>query len=219
MEGEEKRMIVEKNIQSIESEAYRAIKVNLQYLFVEKKIKSIAVVSANYNEGKTTITGNLALSFSQSNKKVLVIDSNLRNPALHEMFNIENNFGLSDVLLGNVKINEVIHKYNDNVSIVTAGHEVHTPSELLDSVSMTESLEIVKNIFDLIILDTLQLKYFTDTQVLASKVDGVIVIARAEQTKGDSILEIKEKLDKSGANILGIVLNGVKTSKKKIKNR
>lgn len=212
-------MIVEENTQSIESEAYRALKVNLQYLFIQKKIKSIAVVSANYSEGKTTISGNLALSFSQSNKKILVMDSNLSNPALHELFNIENNFGLSDVLLGNVKINEVIHKYNDNVSIVTAGHAVHTPSELLDSVTMTEALEIVKNMFDIIILDTLQLKYFTDTQVLVSKVDGIIIVARAERTNRDSILEIKEKLDQAGANILGIVLNGVKRSKKKFENR
>lgn len=212
-------MIVEKNTLSIESEAYRALKVNLQYLVIDKKIKSIAIVSANYNEGKTTICGNIALSFSQSNKKVLVIDSNLRNPELHELFNIENNFGLSDVLLGNVKINEVIHKYNDNVSIVTAGHAVNTPSEFIDSVTMTESLEIVKGMFDIVILDTLQLKDFTDTQVLASKVDGIIIVTRAEQTNVNSILEIKEKLDQAGANILGIVLNGVKRSKKKVKNR
>lgn len=212
-------LVVEKNVQSVESEAYRSLKVNLQYLFNEKKVQSIAVVSADHNEGKSTICSNLALSFSQSNKRVILIDCNLRKSRLHELFQLDNKFGLSNILLGETNIGEAIQQYSENVYVLTGGSAaINTPVESIESNIMTEILLYLKSRFDIIIVDTVQLKDFTDTKVLASKVDGVIIIARSEKTNKESILSIKEKLDQSGANILGMVLNGVKTRNRRIRN-
>lgn len=192
------------------SEAYRDLKINLQYLLNQNKAKSIAIVSLDYNEGKSTICTNLSESFSKNNKKVLLIDFNLREPGLHKLFNMENNLGVSDILLGKAVIDEAIQKYDENIYILTAGKVMNETFEILEETVTTELLENLKNMFDLIIIDTVKINNFTDTTILASKVDGVIIVARVELTKKASIVKVKEKLTKAGANILGIILNGVK---------
>lgn len=191
------------------SEAYRDLKINLQYLLNQNRAKSIAIVSADCSEGKSTICTNLSVSFSKNNKKVLLIDFNLREPGLHKLFNMENNLGVSDILLGNALIDEVIQKYDENIYILTAGKVMNETFEILEETVTTELLENLKNMFDLIIIDTVKINNFTDTTILASKVDGVIIVARVELTKKASIVKVKEKLTKAGANILGIILNGV----------
>jgi capsular exopolysaccharide synthesis family protein len=207
--------IVEKKPQSIIAEAYRTLRTNIQYSSFDKEIRTIVVTSSEPGEGKSTTSGNLALSFAQAEKRTIIIDCDLRKPALHKQFRISNLVGLSDVLIGKEKINVAVHKYNDYLSVLPSGKLPPNPAEMLASKSMSRLLQELREYFDIIILDSAPLHAVTDAQILSTKADGVIVVVRAEKTKRNTVIESKSLLDKVGANILGVVLNGVENSRKK----
>lgn len=207
--------IVEKKPKSISAEAYRTLRTNIQYSSFDKEIRTIVVTSSEPGEGKSTTSGNLALSFAQAEKKTIIIDCDLRKPSLHKKFKISNLVGLSDVLIGKEKITAAIHEYNDYLSVLTSGKLPPNPSEMLGSKSMSKLLQELKNYFDIIVLDSAPLQAVTDAQILSTKADGVIVVVRAEKTKRDSVIQAKSLLDKVGANILGVVLNGIENTRRK----
>lgn len=207
--------IVEKKPNSIAAEAYRTLRTNIQYSSFDKEIKTMVVTSSEPGEGKSTTAGNMALSFSQSEKSVILIDCDLRKPSLHRKFKISNLVGLSDVLIGKEKMNDAVNEYSENLHILTSGKLPPNPSEMLGSKSMGRLLEELKSKYDIIILDSAPLQAVTDAQILSTKVDGTILVVRAEKTKRDSVQQAKALLDKVGANILGTVLNGVENTRKK----
>lgn len=207
--------IVEKKPKSIAAESYRTLRTNIQYSSFDKEIRIIVVTSSEPGEGKSTTSGNLALSFAQAEKKTIIIDCDLRKPSLHKNFRISNLIGLSDVIIGKEKVQEAIHQYNKSLSILTSGKLPPNPSEMLGSRAMTNLLESLKEQYDIIIIDSAPLHAVTDAQILSTKADGTILVVRAERTKKDSVLQAKALLDKVGANILGVVLNGVENSRKK----
>ncbi|MGN0144354.1 MAG: CpsD/CapB family tyrosine-protein kinase [Clostridium sp.] len=207
--------ILEKNPKSVVSEAYRILRTNIQYSSFDKKIQTILVSSAEAAEGKSTVSGNLALSFAQSNNKVLIIDCDLRKPAMHKNFKISNMAGLSELLLGKVELNEVVHQRNENLYILTSGKIPPNPSEMLASAAMNGLLELFRDEFDIIILDSAPIGVVTDAQILSTKVDGTILVTRAERTKRESVIEAKNSLDKVGANVLGVVLHSARNVKGK----
>ena len=207
--------IVEDKPKSIAAEAYRTLRTNIQYSSFDKEIKTIAVTSSEPAEGKSTVSGNLALSFAQNDKKVILLDCDLRKPSVHKNFRISNIKGLSEVLLGKVDINEAIQTRNDNLDVLTSGKIPPNPSEMLSSMAMTNLLEGLKEKYDVIILDTAPLKAVTDAQILATKVDGTILVTRAERTKREAVIEAKNLLEKVGANIIGTVLHAVENNKNK----
>ena len=108
-------LIVEKEPKSIAAESYRTLRTNIQYSSFDKELKTIIVTSSGPSEGKSTTSGNLALSMAQSDKKVLLIDCDLRKPTVHKKFNISNIKGLSNYLVGEVSFEEVVVKYNENL--------------------------------------------------------------------------------------------------------
>lgn len=207
--------IVEKQPKSIAAEAYRVLRTNIQYSSFDKEIKRILVTSSEPGEGKSTTSGNLALAYSQDEKKTLIIDCDLRKPSLHKKFRISNNLGLSDVVLDNSKIAKSIVKYTDNLHILPSGKVPPNPSELLGSKSMERLLDEFSEIYDVVILDTPPVHAVTDAQILSTKVDGAILVIRAEKTKKDIVIDGKKALEKVGANIIGTVLNGGESSKSK----
>ena len=207
--------VVEDKPKSIAAEAYRTLRTNIQYSSFDKEIKTIAVTSSEPAEGKSTVSGNLALSFAQNDKKVILLDCDLRKPSVHKNFRISNIKGLSEVLLGKIYINEAIQKRNDNLDVLTSGKIPPNPSEMLSSMAMTNLIEELKEKYDVIILDTAPLKAVTDAQILATKVDGTILVTRAERTKREAVLEAESLLDKVGANIIGIVLHAVENNRNK----
>ena len=207
--------IVEDKPKSIAAEAYRTLRTNIQYSSFDKEIKTIAVTSSEPAEGKSTVSGNLALSFAQNDKKVILLDCDLRKPSVHKNFRVSNIKGLSEVLLGKVDINDAIQKRNDNLDVLTSGKIPPNPSEMLSSMAMTNLLEGLKEKYDVIILDTAPLKAVTDAQILATKVDGTILVTRAERTKREAVIEAKNLLEKVGANIIGTVLHAVENNKNK----
>lgn len=207
--------IVEKKPKSIPAESYRVLRTNIQYSSIDKKIKRMLVTSSEPGEGKSTTTGNLALTFSQDEKKVLLIDCDLRKPSIHKKFRVSNNIGLSDVILDNSKLDKALIKRNDYLDILPAGKVPPNPSELLGSKALEDLLDELGKKYDVIILDTPPVHAVTDAQILSTKVDGVILVVRAERTKKESVISAKAALDKVNANILGTVLNGGESSKGK----
>lgn len=207
--------ILERNPKSVVSEAYRMLRTNIQYSSFDKKIQTILVSSSEAAEGKSTVSGNLALAFAQNNNKVLIIDCDLRKPAMHKNFKISNMAGLSELLLGKVELNDVVHKRSENLYILTSGKIPPNPSEMLASAAMNGLLELFKNEFDIIILDSAPIGAVTDAQILSTKVDGTILVVRAERTKRETVIESKSSLEKVGANILGVVLHAANNGKGK----
>ncbi|MEI3336164.1 MAG: CpsD/CapB family tyrosine-protein kinase [Clostridium sp.] len=208
-------LIVEKNSNSISAEAYKTLRTNIQYSSFDKEIKTILVTSTIPGEGKSTIAGNLALSFAQQDKKVLVIDCDLRKPALHKMFKLSNFKGLSDVIVGNSDLEKVMYNYRDNFDILTSGKIPPNPSEILASNAMTMLLEKLKTMYDIIIIDSAPLQAVTDAQIISNKVDGTLLVIRAGLTKREAILQAKELLNQVNAKILGVVLNGAENNSEK----
>ncbi|ASW42420.1 CpsD/CapB family tyrosine-protein kinase [Clostridium isatidis] len=207
--------ILEKDPKSIAAESYRTLRTNIQYSSFDKEYKIIMVTSSEPGEGKSTTAGNLALSFAQDGKRVLLIDCDLRKPSLHKKFKISNLVGLSDVLIGKEDLKTALHRYNENLVVLTSGKLPPNPSEMLSSKAMSNLLKELKNVFDYIILDTPPVQAVTDSQILSTKADGTILVIRAEKTKKDSVQNALGLLKKVNANIIGTVLNGIESSRNK----
>ncbi|RII35008.1 polysaccharide biosynthesis tyrosine autokinase [Clostridium chromiireducens] len=210
-----KGFVVEKKPKSIVSEAYRTLRTNVQYSSFDKAIKTIVITSAEAAEGKSTVSGNLALSFAQNDKKVIIVDCDLRKPSVHKNFKISNLSGLSEVLIGKENIEDVIQNRNGNLDILTSGKIPPNPSEMLSSVSMTNLIEKLREKYDIVILDSAPLQAVTDAQILSTKADGTILVIRAQRTSRESVIEAKNLLTKVGANILGTVLHAVENTRGK----
>lgn len=207
--------IVEKEPKSIAAESYRTLRTNIQYSSFDKDYKVIMVTSSEPGEGKSTTSGNLALCLAQGDKKVVLIDCDLRKPSIHKKFKVSNIVGLSDVIIGKEELVAALHRYNKNLVILTSGKIPPNPSEMLSSKAMTALIENLKENFDYIILDTPPVQAVTDSQILSTKADGSILVVRSEKTKKESVQNAIGLLKKVNANIIGTVLNGVDNSKNK----
>ncbi|MDS0526516.1 CpsD/CapB family tyrosine-protein kinase [Clostridium sp. SHJSY1] len=205
----------EKDLDASVIEAFKTLRTNILYSSLDKKMKTIMITSAEPAEGKTTSSCNLAISFAKDGKKTLLVDCDLRKPNIHRKFNISNLSGLTDVLVGEEKLEIALENYSDNLDILTSGTKAPNPTEILGSKYMETFLESLKDLYDIIIIDSAPLNSISDSQILGAKVDGVLMVIRANKTKRDSIVEAKDLLEKVSANLLGVVLNGVETSHKK----
>lgn len=205
--------IVEKEPKSIAAESYRTLRTNLQYSSFDEEYKVIVVTSSEPGEGKSTTAGNLALSISQGDKKVVLIDCDLRKPSLHKKFGLSNTVGLSDVIVGKESVSVVGHRYSSNLTVLTSGKIPPNPAEMLGSKSMKALIEALKKVFDYVILDTPPVQAVADAQILSTRADGTLIVVRAEKTKKDSVLNTVNLLKKVNANIIGTILNGVDTKK------
>lgn len=206
--------LVDKDPRSIAAESYRVLRTSLEYSSIDKDLKSIVVTSSEPGEGKSTVAGNLASIIAQNNKKVIIIDCDLRRPTIHKKFGISNSIGLTEYIIGKNDLNNVIHILNENFSVITSGRIPPNPSEILSSKSMENLLKALSVCYDYVILDTPPLRAVTDAQILAGKCDGTILVVRAESTSKESITKAYKELEKVRANVLGSVLNGIKENNK-----
>ncbi|MCH1961804.1 CpsD/CapB family tyrosine-protein kinase [Clostridium perfringens] len=206
--------LVDKDPRSIAAESYRVLRTSLEYSSIDKDLKSIVVTSSEPGEGKSTVAGNLASIISQNNKKVIIIDCDLRRPTIHKKFGISNSIGLTEYIIGKNDLNNVIQILNENFSVITSGRIPPNPSEILSSKSMENLLKALSVCYDYVILDTPPLRAVTDAQILAGKCDGTILVVRAESTSKESIIKAYKELEKVRANVLGSVLNGIKENNK-----
>lgn len=201
-------LITVENSKSPISESYRTLRTNIQFASVDSDLKTIMVTSSGPAEGKSTTIANLAVVMGQSEKKVLLIDGDLRKPTVHHTFDLINRKGLSTYLAGQDRLEDVIQKTGQpHVDIITSGPIPPNPAELLNSKAMARFLEEVARQYDQVLIDTPPVIAVTDAQVLASKVDGVILVVNAGKTNKDIVVKAKQQLEHVKANILGVVLN------------
>lgn len=205
--------VMEKAPKSIDAEAYRSLRSNIEYSSFDDEYRAIVVTSSVPGEGKSTTSGNLALSLAQSGNKVLLVDCDMRKPSIHKKFKISNMSGTAELLLRKESFEDVANCYNENLTIITAGKIPPNPSEMLSSRAMTAFIKEMKKEFKYIILDTPPLQAVTDAQVLSTKVDGVLLVVRAGSTKRDAVLNSIDLIKKVQGKVIGTVLNGVENKK------
>lgn len=207
--------ITSKMPKSISAEAYRSLRTSIKFSSVDKPIKTIVVTSSIPGEGKSTISGNLAITLSQSGARVLLIDCDLRKPSIHKKFGIVNELGLTDVLVDECNLKDVIQKIDEYLFMITAGTIPPNPSEIVGSNSMEDLIKELSLSFDYIVMDTPPLGAVTDAQVLSTKVDGTILVVKAGSTKKDVVMNSVNLIKKVNGNLIGTVLNGVEKSNNK----
>lgn len=200
------------NSKTTVSEAFRSLRTNLQFTSVDKKVKSILITSSLPNEGKSTIIKNLAYALAMTGVKVIVVDCDLRNPTVHQMFKIPNMSGLTNIIVEDDRYEKYVisDKEFDNLGIITSGPIPPNPSELIGSNRMRVFLDRLKEDYDYVLLDAPPVLLVTDPTVLAPVVDGVILVIQANKTEIEATKRAKEILTNLKANILGAVLNKVK---------
>jgi capsular exopolysaccharide synthesis family protein len=175
-------------------------------------LNSLVVTSASPSDGKTSVVANLATVLAQNEKKVVIIDSDLRRPRIHKVFALSNRLGLSDYFIrSSENLSGVVKKTGtEGLCVITSGSLPPNPSELLNSAKMTEVLKLLASRFNQVILDTPPLLAVTDALVLAPRVDGVILVIDPTKTKRGALRHALEQLQSVNANLLGVVLNNVK---------
>ncbi|MFN3874056.1 MAG: polysaccharide biosynthesis tyrosine autokinase, partial [Ignavibacterium sp.] len=194
---------------SIPAESFRALRTRVQFARPERdSLKTILITSPAPQEGKSTIALNLAGSFAIANKKTLLLDADLRRPRLHKIFDKDKTPGLVDLLVGQIDFNNVIHKTKvDNLYFLPSGTIPPNPSEMLDSKAMENFISHIRNEYDYVIFDSPPVVAVTDSEILARKVDGVILVCSAEITELSLIERGIELLRSDSSNFIGAVLN------------
>ena len=207
-------VFVAKNPRSPVAEAFRSLRTNLEYSSVDDPARIILVTSSGESEGKSTVAANLAIVEAQSGKNVIIIDADMRRPKVHVQFNKSNRRGLSDVVTGKLRIEDVVKTYDqvENLSIITCGTIPPNPSELLGSERMSQTLKDLEERFDLVVIDTPPM-IVSDAQILSGKVDGVIFVVIPGQTRAIAALRPIEELHRIGSHVLGIVANKIPKSR------
>ena len=205
--------VMEKAPKSIDAEAYRSLRSNIEYSSFDDEYRVIVVTSSVPEEGKSTTSGNLAIALAQSGNSVLLVDCDMRKPSIHKKFKTSNAAGTAELLLRKKLFEEVANNYNENLTIITAGKIPPNPSEMLASRAMTAFIEEMKKEFKYIILDTPPLQAVTDAQVLSTKADGVLLVVRAGSTKKEMVLNSVDLIKKVQGKVIGTVLNGVENKK------
>ena len=191
------------------AESYRLIRSSILLSSVDHPPCLMLFTSMAPSEGKTSTTVNVARILSQSDKKVLIIDCDMRKPRQHSIFSIPNSVGLSSYLTGTTKENIVTKIQGERISLITSGPTPPNPAELIDSARMKALLDNMANIYDFVLLDSPPIQSVTDSLTLSTLVDGTVIVVRAGKTTYDMIANGLRKLKAVNAHLLGFVLNGV----------
>lgn len=203
---------------SMVSESYKMFRTNLNYMNVDTKLQVILFTSSMSEEGKTTTVCNTAIEYARAGYKTLLIESDLRKARVHEIYEISQSPGVTNVLTEDVDPVSVVKriklKDKEHLDVMTAGPLPPSPAELLASKKMADMVVKLRDVYDMILIDAPPVITVTDAAILSRIVDGVIVIAAAKETKKEALFQAKRHLDKVEANVLGVVLTkvDVKTS-------
>ena len=198
--------------QSNISEAYRTIRTGIEFSNLDKDLKIICITSSKKDEGKTTVLSNLGVSFAKIDKKVLLIDADLRNPSISKMFDTSNTQGLMDILLGKRNTQDCVKKTKqENLYILTGGTIPPNPAEVLSSKKMSEFIESIKYEYDYIFIDSPPVGVVSDASIISAYSDGVIFVVGANEVDSNLAKIAKERLDSVKANIVCVILNKFKT--------
>ncbi len=213
---------------STSSENYRALRTNLNFLNLDKSIKTIIFTSSSPEEGKTTVAVNLAITMAQGGNKVLLIEGDLRRAVIAKLFGIEPAPGLADVILGNYEWRSVVRTITDfitgkmsmdeimqtpgmdNLHIITGGSSAPNPAELISSKLVPELIKQASSEYDIILIDAPPVLAATEASIWSSLGDGAIIVYQVGKIARGALKRAKAQLDNVGARIFGVVLNGLK---------
>ncbi|MHA7964399.1 CpsD/CapB family tyrosine-protein kinase [Paenibacillus sp. CAU 1782] len=190
------------------SQQFRAIRNNIQYASEGNAITSLLVTSPEEGDGKSTVAINLAISMAQRGEQVLLIDANFRNPVLHKIFGTQMSPGLASVVSEQLSLPEAVRRTEvEGLDLLTCGSAGAGTADLLDSPAMNALMALAAATYDRVIIDSPAVLSSPDTNCLAGKSDGVVLLLRCGSTTHGKALEAKQALTFAGANIVGAVLN------------
>jgi non-specific protein-tyrosine kinase len=191
------------------TESYRIIRSRIRFKPTDKLTRSIMVTSSMPEEGKSVTAANLAVVFAQANYKTVIVDADLRHPALHEFFEVNNEVGLGDILSStDFRIEDCVQDTSvKNLKILTSGTPLLDPSERLGSERMKDILDELKSVASVIIVDSAPVLVYADAIVLSSRLDGVIMVIQAGKSTRGAITQALFDLQNANANLLGSVFN------------
>lgn len=197
--------------QSPIAEAYRTLRTNLEFSSLDRPLKTMVVTSAGPEEGKSTTLANLAVTMAEAGRKVILVDCDLRRPRQHEIFQVDNTQGLTTMM-----VNEMAMKQPPlreiavpGLLLLPSGPQPPNPAELLASRRMTEVIKLLSEQADMVLFDAPPVIAVTDAAILASRVDGVLLVISAGATKREYVRQAKALLEKVNARIVGAALTNV----------
>ncbi|MCP1126104.1 CpsD/CapB family tyrosine-protein kinase [Bacillus sp. 3103sda1] len=190
------------------AEQFRNIRTNIEFAAIDTNIHSLMVTSPSPSEGKTTTVGNIAVVFAQQGKRVLLVDADLRKPALHQMFQVDNIFGLTNILTHGERFEKCVQTTNvENLYFLPCGPIPPNPAELLGSKAMKEFLGQAYSMYDLVIFDLPPILPVSDAQIMANQCDASLLVVRSAHTEKEAALKAKRLLEAAKGKLLGAVLN------------
>ncbi|MBO8126470.1 MAG: CpsD/CapB family tyrosine-protein kinase [Firmicutes bacterium] len=191
-------------------EAFRSLRTNIQFTNIAASTKVIALTSAGPSEGKSSVAGNLASVMALAGSKCILVDADLRKPVQAKQFGVSGRVGLTNVLMGSLSVEDALVSTEiEGLRLLPSGPIPPNPAELLGSALMKSTLEELRERADIVIVDTPPLLPVTDAAVLASIVDGTILVVKSGETHKQAVIRAKQSLESVNARILGVVLNGV----------
>lgn len=202
------------------SEVFRTLRTNMQFINVSNKLKSILVTSTIPGEGKSWVSANLAITFAQAGKKVILVDADMRKGRQHEVFELSNENGLSNYLISAVGENKInLDDYIkqtlvENLYVITAGVVPPNPSELLTSQKMSDLIKVLEGIADVVIFDGTPSTIVTDALILSRNIGSTLIVTSHKQTRMEDLKQIKKNIENVGGKIAGVVVNKIPRSQK-----
>jgi len=205
-------LLVDSHARSVRAESFRQLRTNLQFVDVDRPVKVMVVSSSVAGEGKSSTATNMAATFAEAGRKVLLIEGDLRRPRVADYLGLEGSIGLTNVLAGQVKVEEVLQTWGrGGLTVLPSGSIPPNPSELLSSQNMQDLLTAMRSTFDIIIIDTPPLLPVTDGAIAAANADGAILVVRHGKTTRNQVLAATAALAAVDARLLGTVLNMMPT--------
>lgn len=193
---------------SVLSEKFRGIRTNITFSTAEGNINSLVVTAERPDAGKSTITSNTAITYAQSGMKTLIIDGDMRKPSQHYLFQEQNLRGLSTAIVESDSVeNYILPTRVDNLDLLAAGPIPPNPSELIASERFEKIFEELKSQYDMIIIDTPPILTVTDAQLFTKLTKNAVLVIDASQNNRNELIRAKELVEKSGARIIGVILN------------
>jgi succinoglycan biosynthesis transport protein ExoP len=206
-------LLINEGVESQHAEAYRVLRTNLLFSRKDERLNSIVVVSAGAGEGKSTTALNLATVFAQAGQRVLLVDSDLRRPTLHKHMKVSNNLGLTNYLLKQNTLDEVIQRTNvPTLDLMASGKLPSSSMNILGSAPMREMISELKQRYDFVIFDSPPIMGVSDAAILASEMDMVVQVIQYRRYPQPMNIRAKQLIEKVGGNLIGIVLNNINMS-------
>lgn len=188
------------------SEAYRTLRTNLSFYSLDKPLRTLVVTSPSAGEGKSTTVANLAVTYAQSGRRILLVDCDLRRPSLHELFNLNASPGLTNVVMEEVNDLPLQETGIDNLLLLASGTKPPNPADMLGAVRMDQIIGQLVERADVILFDAPPVLAAADAAILGAKVDGVLLVIQAGMTRRDHSERARELLEKARVRIVGSVL-------------